>query len=80
MAGFGSLALAGNEPARSACLLAAAEKLHETIGAPMPLFDRTHFDHEVARVRALLQEEAFTMAWNEGRNMSVEQAASCALQ
>ncbi|MGH7492652.1 MAG: hypothetical protein ACREOO_09680 [bacterium] len=59
---------------------AAAEALHQTIGAVIPAYERTRFDREVARVRALLQEETFTMALNEGKNMTVEQAAGYALR
>lgn len=80
LAGFGSLALAEGDAGRSARLLAAAEKLHETIGAPMPVFDRKRFDHEVASLRELLRGEAFTAAWSEGKDMTVEQATGFALR
>jgi predicted ATPase/class 3 adenylate cyclase len=78
--GFGSLALAEGDPGRSARLFAAAEALHQIIGVPMPAYDRTRFDHDVSRVRALLEEETFATAWNAGKNMAVEQAVSYALQ
>ncbi|MCI0696368.1 tetratricopeptide repeat protein, partial [candidate division KSB1 bacterium] len=48
--GFGSLALAEGDPGRSARLFAAAEALHQTIGAAMPAYERARFDREVARV------------------------------
>ncbi len=78
--GFGSLALAEGDPGRSACLFAAAEALHQIIGAPMPAYDRARFDRDVSRVRALLEEETFATAWNAGKNMTVEQAVNYALQ
>ncbi len=78
--GFGDLALAAGDPARSASLFAAAEALHQTIGAVMPASERTRFDHEVARAASLLAEENFATAWNAGKNMTAEQAASYALR
>ncbi|MCI0695382.1 tetratricopeptide repeat protein, partial [candidate division KSB1 bacterium] len=50
LVGFGDLALAEGDPGRSARLFAAAEALHQTIGAAMPAYERARFDREVARV------------------------------
>jgi predicted ATPase/class 3 adenylate cyclase/Tfp pilus assembly protein PilF len=80
LVGFGDLALAEGDPARSARLFAAAEALHKTIGAPMPAYERTRFDREVARAASLLAEEIFATAWNAGKNMTAEQAVSYALR
>lgn len=78
--GFGELALAQGDAERSARLFAAAGALHQTTGAVIPAYERVRFDREVARLRALLQEETFATAWNEGKNMTAEQAASYALK
>jgi predicted ATPase/Tfp pilus assembly protein PilF len=78
--GFGRLALTQGEPDRSARLFAAAEALHQTIGAPIPPYERIQFDREVSHLRALLEEETFATNWNEGKNMAVEQAVSYALK
>jgi len=96
LAGFGGLALAKglsrnlgkvpnlpevkDNPERSARLFAAAEALHQIIGAPVPTSERMGFDREVARVRALLGEETFATTWNAGKNMTTEQAVIYALK
>jgi hypothetical protein len=80
LVGFGSLALAHGDPGRSARLFAAAEALHQAIGAPMPASERMRFEREVARTHALLGEKNFATAWNAGKKMTTEQAVSYALQ
>jgi predicted ATPase/class 3 adenylate cyclase len=77
---FGGLALAKGDPDRSARLFAAAEALHQSIGAPMPVSERMRFEREKARVQALLEEETFATTWNAGKNMTAEQAVIYALQ
>jgi predicted ATPase/class 3 adenylate cyclase/Tfp pilus assembly protein PilF len=76
---FGSLALTDGNPDRSVRLFAAAEALHETIGAPIPAFERMRFEREVARMHALLDEETFAADWNAGKNMTTEHAVIYAL-
>jgi tetratricopeptide (TPR) repeat protein len=77
---FGILALAQAHSVRSTRLFAAAEALHQAIGAVLPPLERTRFDHEVQRMRSLLDEETFSTAWNAGKNMTAEQAVSYALE
>src|SRR5436305_14731178 len=52
----------------------AAELLRETIGASMSRVDRAMFEHAIALARVQLDEKAFTIAWAEGRMMTLEQA------
>jgi tetratricopeptide (TPR) repeat protein len=80
LVGFGDLALAEGDPARSARLFAAAEALYQTIGAVIPPYERTRFDREAARVASLLAEETFATAWKAGQKMTTEQAVSYALK
>jgi len=80
LVGFGGLALAKGDPDRGARLFAAAEALHQTIGAPMPASERMRFEREVARVHALLEEETFAATWNAGKKMTPEQAVIYALK
>jgi tetratricopeptide (TPR) repeat protein len=80
LVGFGSVALAKGDLERSASLFAAAEALHQTIGAPMTAYERIRCDREVSRVRALLEEKIFATIWNAGKNMTAEQAVRYALQ
>jgi tetratricopeptide (TPR) repeat protein len=77
---FGCLALAQGDSDRSARLFAAAETLHQTIGAPMPSSERMQFERGVAQVQALHAEPTFATIWNAGKNMTTEEAVRYALQ
>lgn len=50
----------------------AAERLRETIGAPLPPVERQRYDRHVAAVRARLGEPAFAQSWAEGRERGLE--------
>ncbi len=58
----------------AAQLWGAAEALREAIDVPRLPVDRRGYEQAVATVRAQLGEEAFAIAWQEGRKMSPEQA------
>jgi ATP/maltotriose-dependent transcriptional regulator MalT len=58
----------------AAQLWGAAEALREAIDVPRLPVDRRGYEQAVATVRAQLGEEAFAIAWQEGRTMSPEQA------
>ncbi len=60
----------------AARLWGAAEALRETIRVPIPLVERADYEHAVAAARSQLGERAFAARWNEGRNMTPEQALS----
>ncbi len=78
----GSAAIASTEgsPERAARLFGAAEALREAANVPLPPADRADYDHNVAAVRAQLDEAAFAKAWAEGRAMTLEQAVEYALE
>ncbi len=78
--GLAAVAIAQAQPARAARLFGAAEGLREAMGAPLPPADRAEHERSVAAVRAALGEDAFAVAWAEGRAMSLEQAVANALQ
>jgi tetratricopeptide (TPR) repeat protein len=65
---------------KAARLLGAASLLLDTIGSPMQPSDRAEYDHDVAAVRAQLDEAVFVVAWAEGRAMTREQAITFALE
>jgi hypothetical protein len=69
-----------HQPQRAARLFGAAEATRERIGAPLPPSDRPPYDRHLAQARADLDETAFDAAWAEGRNMTLEQAVTYALQ
>jgi predicted ATPase/DNA-binding SARP family transcriptional activator len=65
---------------RAACLYGAASVLREMVGTH-PLQPAPHGGEEtIARVAALLDQEAFTDAWSRGRAMTLEQAVDFALE
>lgn len=60
-------------------LWSATHALRESLGARLSPMERERFDQSVLKARAILGEEAFASAWNEGRALSWEQAVACAL-
>jgi tetratricopeptide (TPR) repeat protein len=82
LAGLAGLAGAEGQMERAARLLGAAEALLEATGARLIAADRAEYDHNVAIVRAQLDEAAFAAARAEGRAMATddwEQAVAYAL-
>jgi len=77
---FANLAVAQRQPRKAARFWGAAERLRETIGAPLPPFERTEYERDVASAQAQLSKEAFATAWAEGRTMSLEEAVTFALE
>jgi hypothetical protein len=75
---LGSVA-AASAPIRAARLLGAATNVRETIGAPLPAYERAEHDAAVDDVRALLDRAVFSAAWAEGRAMTLERAIEYAL-
>lgn len=61
------------EPMWAVRLWGAAEPLRETMGTPMPPVERPQYERAVAAMRTQVGENAFAIAWAEGRAMSVEQ-------
>ena len=78
--GLASVAAAQGEPVRAVHLWGVAEALRETRGAPMPPVYRADYKHAVAAVQAQLGEEAFAIAWAEGRATPLEQSVTNALK
>ncbi|HEU5430491.1 MAG TPA: LuxR C-terminal-related transcriptional regulator [Thermomicrobiales bacterium] len=58
---------------RAARLFGAAERLRETMAAPIPLAGRETYERDIARVRAKMDETAFAAAWSAGRTLPLEQ-------
>jgi predicted ATPase len=79
LAGLGSVAALDEEPERAARLWGAAERLRQAIGCRPPPAARATYERALAVARAQLGEAAFTMAWEGGRALTVEQAIAEAL-
>ncbi|MCW3099618.1 MAG: adenylate/guanylate cyclase protein [Chthonomonadaceae bacterium] len=76
---FALLSLKETQEERGIRLWGAAAMLRETIGSPLPPADREKQEHEAAAVREVLGEDAFALAWTEGRAMTMEQAIEYAM-
>jgi DNA-binding CsgD family transcriptional regulator len=72
--GLAALEAGQGKSEHAARLWGAAEALREVIGAPMYPVDRTSYEHAVALARTTLGELVWTLAWAQGRGMTVEQA------
>jgi hypothetical protein len=78
--GLAGLAGAQGRQERAPLLFGAAEALRESIGAPVKHFDHAGYERDLNAIRADLGEEAFRVAWAEGRVMPLEQAVAYALE
>jgi predicted ATPase/class 3 adenylate cyclase/Tfp pilus assembly protein PilF len=76
---FASLANKVMQQVRCVRLWGAAAALREAVGSPLPPADRERQEREAAEVQKTLSAAAFTVAWEEGRAMTWEQAVAYAL-
>ncbi len=68
------------EPERCARLFGFTDALRERQKVVLTGYRRIDIDRDVAELKQLLGEPAFTTLWEEGHNMSFEQARRCALE
>lgn len=78
--GLARVAAARAEVQRAARLFGAAEALRESIGVPLWPTALAELEPVWSTVRQALGEDAFALALTEGRGMTMEQAAACALE
>ncbi len=76
---FAFLAIADEEPHRTANLFGAAEALRERIKASMQAAEQVEYDHAIIRLRTMLMEAELNSLWAEGRALTMEQAIKLAL-
>lgn len=62
-------------PPRAARLWGAVDTLRQEIGNARSVHDSIGYERQVKAVRAVLAADAFDQAWDEGRAMSVDNAA-----
>jgi predicted ATPase/DNA-binding CsgD family transcriptional regulator len=72
------LACRAESPAEAVRLLAASDTARAAMGYPRPRIDRPGHDATVARLRSALGEEAFSDAWAEGANLSLDDVVAYA--
>jgi diguanylate cyclase (GGDEF)-like protein len=63
---------------RAACLMGAAAALREATGTSHFGDELGRYERELTTIRAALGESAFTYAWDNGRNMSLDQTLAYA--
>ena len=73
------VAVGTDAPARAARLWGTAERVREEIGQAMLLNHRPSYNRAVAAARTALGDDAFALAWREGREMTLEEAVRHAL-
>jgi len=74
------VALARGESEKAVRLLSAASALRISIGSVIDPVDQPEYKNRRSALRAELGEERFTVVWEEGRAMSLEQAIAYALE
>jgi non-specific serine/threonine protein kinase len=80
---LGDLALLAAEcmdSVRAVRLFAAAEATRASVGLPQEPQLSVEYETSLQAIRSALGEEAFAVAWEEGRAMTLEQAVACALE
>ena len=74
-----ALAAAQGDPLSAACTWGAAERLREEAGSPISPNDRPRIDRYTAMARAAVDHGgAFDRAWQQGRDMSLNEAIALA--
>jgi predicted ATPase/DNA-binding SARP family transcriptional activator len=73
--GLACVAAAGRQPRRAAVLLGAAAALRERTGTPLLAQDRADVDRAASAATGALGAQAFAGLLDEGRRMSVQEAA-----
>jgi non-specific serine/threonine protein kinase len=77
---LGSVALAMQQPARAIRVWSFSQRLREDIGAPMTPVDEPAFRRQLADAHAAMgHTTSFDAAWEEGRRMTLDEAALHAL-
>lgn len=74
--GFGSVLADVGRFETGVRLLAAAETLRESIGSPLPPVAMKEHERVVQKLRAALDPESFSSFWNQGREMSEDEASA----
>jgi len=77
--GLACVAAARRRPRRAAVLLGAAESLRERAGTPLPAQERADVERAAGAAAALLGAADFAQVVEEGRRMSVQEAAEVSL-
>jgi len=77
---FAEVALAQGKTEKAVRLLGAGAALRASISSVIDAVDQPEYESRINSLRAELGEERFTAAWDEGRVLTLEQAAAHALE
>jgi tetratricopeptide (TPR) repeat protein len=80
LAGLAGVEIATGQVEKGATLLGAVDGLLGSAGAVLDSMDRRPYDRHVEQARSLLGEEAFKRLLEKGREMSIEEATTYALE
>lgn len=80
LSGLGTVAAAMGLPERAARLFGAATKLLSTIGTNLTAADRAEFERSMTVAREQAGDDAFEIAWADGRATPLSEAISYALE
>jgi predicted ATPase/DNA-binding SARP family transcriptional activator/TolA-binding protein len=75
-----SVRLSLRDPAGAVLLWGACEAMRERLDMTLPADEQAEYDRQVKQVRSTLGEEAFAVAWKEGRSLNEERATDLALE
>lgn len=78
--GQACVAAANGNPIRSLILAAAADRLRNQVGAPLPGSDRARLTERLCSARKILDSTEGEAAWQRGSEMSLESAIRFALE
>jgi tetratricopeptide (TPR) repeat protein len=78
--GLAAVALDAGDIERSALLAGAAEALHESSRSAAEKWELSLRDRYVESLRSLLDEETLKKLWSRGRNMTLSEATTAALE
>jgi predicted ATPase/DNA-binding SARP family transcriptional activator/Tfp pilus assembly protein PilF len=76
---FATLAVRRERREQAACLWGAAHALREELGTPLPANAQEEYDRDLTATRETLGTDAFVLSWEAGRNMTLEQSTTYAL-
>lgn len=76
---LGGIDIEGQRPREAALLFGAADRIREELGAPVEPFNIERYQSDVEATKASMSPENFANTWEEGRNMTTDEAIELAM-
>ena len=77
--GFAGLSVAVGKPQRAATLIGWTDATREQIINPRPFLEQANVDRDIAAIMAKIGSSAFEIAYDSGREMTLDEAVALAL-